>query len=247
MQLEPEPPDLMSHFDSVTRKLAAGPGNWISRNDLHNLSTVFGFPFAFRELSSLSKACKLRMSATVATDAMARVWELERIQLQTLHRPLGTWHDKLFFAIPLKNEQQLREHRITVTSVRSQLCDVDSYLSFQKLARQQIEKACLPIYYAESRVRSKLIRWKLLGSSGLLGRRAVRNFELLARWVPPRVRATYFKTVWNGWVTTRRFNSRANQPNVCLLGCKYGEDSVVMFSGCAYVPQGPLAWESGLN
>ena len=81
-------------------------------------------------------------------------------------------------------------------------------------------------------MRSKLIRWKLHGSSGLLGRRAIINFELLARWVPPRVRVAYFKTIWNGWTTTRRFNSLADQPNVCLFGCKYGEDSVEHYSCC---------------
>ena len=163
---------------------------------------------------------------------MSRVWELERIQLQTLNRPLGAWHDRSFFAVLLKNEPQLRQHRITVISVRSHLNDLGNKLSFQKLALQQIEKACLPVCYAESRVRSKLIRWKLHGSSGLLGRRAIRNFELLARWVPPRVRVAYFKTIWNGWTTTPRFNSLAEQPNVCLFGCKYGEDSVEHYSNC---------------
>ena len=40
MQLEPDPPDLLDSFDYVTRRLAAGPGNWISRNDLYNLKAV---------------------------------------------------------------------------------------------------------------------------------------------------------------------------------------------------------------
>jgi len=233
MQLEPDPADLLDSFDYVTRRLAAGPGNWISRNDLYNLKAVYGLPYEFEHLSSLSQACKLRISATVARDAQERVWELERIQLQTFYRPLGAWHQRSFFTVLFENQQKLKEHGITVRSVQNAVGDAHPQ-SFQSVARQQILKASLPTYYCDSRVRAKLQRWRLPGNQGMLSKRALSNFKLLRAGVPPRVQVACFKVMWNGWVTSRRFNSISNHPNGCILGCGsiYGEDSVEHYACC---------------
>ena len=46
--------------------------------------------------------------------------------------------------------------------------------------------------------------------------------------VPPRVFATFLRTICNGWVTARRFQRQAG----CILGCEVGSDSLEHYAIC---------------
>ena len=77
MQLEPDHPDLMEHFDVVKRRLLPGPGNWVSRADAHNLQDIFKLPHCLPDPRWVSLACKLRIVRDIAPDCMERCAELE--------------------------------------------------------------------------------------------------------------------------------------------------------------------------
>jgi hypothetical protein len=68
MQLEPDPPELMDAFGVILRRLAPGPGNWISRGDATHLSSAYSFPLQFSDPRWVALACKIRVVRDVAHD-----------------------------------------------------------------------------------------------------------------------------------------------------------------------------------
>jgi hypothetical protein len=95
-----------------------------------------------------------------------------------------------------------------------------------------INKFSLP-YYEESRVRAKLTRWGFSGIAAHLARRVSVAFDVLKIWCNPRVQTTYFRTIWNGWVTDRRLNTLVRNGRSCVLGCGWEEDSIEHYSCCS--------------
>ena len=65
----------------------------------------------------------------------------------------------------------------------------------------------------------------------VVDRRVQRNCELLAGWCHPRILATFFRTIWNGWTTDRRMRSLLGSRRTCILGCA-AEDSLEHYCCC---------------
>ena len=104
-------------------------------------------------------------------------------------------------------------------------------------------------------MRRKLERWKLTDPSrhvcmnlqnlnvrirtpAWMGRKALHNLHLLGGLVAPRVVAACFSTLWNRWVTARRFQNGEHKDNCCQLGCGGGaEDSIEHYARCAQIRQ----------
>jgi len=61
--------------------------------------------------------------------------------------------------------------------------------------------------------------------------RALVTYPAVSRAVPPRVLAACLRSLWNGWVTARRFQGYA----ACVFGCAAGEDSIEHYSECPWV------------
>ena len=68
MQLEPDVDRVQKCFEEVLRKLASGPGTWISVGDLCNLQSAYLFPTEFTLPRFTSLAAKLRVICTVAPE-----------------------------------------------------------------------------------------------------------------------------------------------------------------------------------
>ena len=91
------------------------------------------------------------------------------------------------------------------------------------------------------RIRNKTRRWWgkpycLSGLPGVQTPRIHRRIKLLASGVAPRVQAAVFKTLWNGWVTERRFQRRDGQQNHCKFKCnRHAEDSIEHYCRCPVV------------
>jgi hypothetical protein len=212
--------------------LAPGPGQWISAADLEQLESTYRLPIGFANLHWSSLAAKLRVIDTIAPDGRDRVKELEQWHCNFLHRPFGTWHYKSYFATLAKTEDTLRNRGVTRKKVQESL-NLSPGPSFQVEAELQIKKACAPIYYADSRIRANLFRWKLTGVPARLSEGVVKNFSLLQHWCNPRVLVTYLRTLWNGWVTDRRMNVLAAQNRGCVLGCGWDDDAIEHYGLCA--------------
>jgi len=57
------------------------------------------------------------------------------------------------------------------------------------------------------------------------------RFKRISGLVAPRVLATLFRSVWNGWCTARRFQ----QKGCCRLGCSpTSDDSIEHYSHCRF-------------
>ena len=99
-------------------------------------------------------------------------------------------------------------------------------ISFQSAAEVRIRNVFSDPYFALSRLRVKLARWRLPEVGGVVEARLMRTFALLSEWCHPRVLISFFKTLWNGWATDRRMGSILQGPaRMCMLGCQ-AEDSI---------------------
>ena len=97
-QFQPVPDGVLVRELSSLRRLAPGPGNWITKNDLENIASL-GLPADVRTIALTARAAKLRIHATVAPDAHAKYASLLDTQTESLRRPFGSWHSNNFFAM----------------------------------------------------------------------------------------------------------------------------------------------------
>ena len=89
-------------------------------------------------------------------------------------------------------------------------------------------------YDAENRMRHKLERWRLAGPPRLVATRVLGRLSDLSSsaLVPPRVSAAVLSTMWNRWVTARRFQCSAP----CVLHCSAtARDSIEHYACCPVV------------
>ena len=98
-----------------------------------------------------------------------------------------------------------------------------------------------------ARIQHKLSRWTwspkapvgqvlLPGWPQVLATRWVRHAKVVATVVPPRLMAVEFRTLHNGWCSSRRCNERFLSCNFCRLGCSpTAEDSIEHYSRCPVV------------
>ena len=100
---------------------------------------------------------------------------------------------------------------------------------FQKCARKTITRMDLPDNVG--RIRVKLKRWRLSGIELTTATRCARMLKDLPRCTPPRVVAAVWRTMWNGWTTSRRFQKTGS----CLLCCNstVGDDSIEHYARCS--------------
>ena len=236
MQLAANPDELQSLFVSALRRLAPGPGNWVTVNDLVNLQH-FGFRSQYIDPQWTSLAAKLRVVHSVAQDCSERASQLEQLRAASRRLPFGDWHKRCFFQVLHEAEDSLRSCGVTRQGVILHLPRVGaSVADFQKVAQTLIAKALSKPYYPEARLRQKMSKWKLDGVPGLLEREVQRNFTLFKTWCHPRVFACYYRALWNGWVTDGRMRSlRAAQSlevRGCMLGCPSGQDDLDHYSIC---------------
>jgi hypothetical protein len=232
MQLESCPEELDDYFLKAIRLLAPGPGNWISAADANNLQRYYGLPLPFADPRWTALAAKLRVIETIAPDGHERVRELETTHANNWQRPFKIWHYRSYFAVLADVETQLKTQGITRDLVRQAVRNSQGS-SFQQVAEQRIIGRLSPPYYADSRVRTKLTRWGLKGVPAHLERRVFSAFGFLKTWCNPRVLVTFFRTLWNGWITDRRMNTLVAHGRNCLLGCGWDEDSIEHYSLCS--------------
>ena len=85
----------------------------------------------------------------------------------------------------------------------------------------------------ETRMRSKLDRWNFSGIPRVTPRRCIGALAVLRRRSAPKIAAAFLRTLWNGWITGRRFQSYRGCRFCC--GEFFHQDSIEHYSGCATV------------
>ena len=236
-QLCEAPPDLLQHFSAALRRLASGPGNWVTDKDLSNL-TKFGFAAEFPNPIWMLMSAKLRVTTFVIKDAKSLHKELVDLQLEYPQRPFGNWHTNSFATVLYRNQCRLHDAQITPRAVFSQLPSLTEKCHFQQKATEMVRNALADPYDAENRIRNRMQRWKLTDPPGHIARRAIKVLHSLSKRAPPRLVAHAFRTLMNGWITDERMRGiLASAPRGCALGCRGATDRIEHYAYC------PIFWK----
>ena len=75
--------------------------------------------------------------------------------------------------------------------------------------------------------------WGISTPLGTAAPRCLRQLEQLREFLPPKVCAAIFRTIFNGWCTKRRFQQRDSKYNKCVFGCNAtAEDAIEHYCRC---------------
>ena len=160
-------------------------------------------------------------------DATRRKAELiQKTKTDCLRRPFGVWHDKSYAQMLCDNWTFIRQQGIKLSASRD-------LQQFQKEARARIARKLVP-YDIEERIRKKIERWKFQDPPRLVVSRLARTFQILQERVPPAVRSTYLRALWNGVPTSRRMRTCKDYTIVgCVFKCsERAEDSLDHYCRC---------------
>lgn len=213
------------------RKLAPGPGTWISAEDLEHLG-LYGIGNGFRSISHTAKAAKLRLLHSLGgTYCRHRKERILVAQSNYLRRPFGIWHNRGYAIILCDNEDALAALSIQRRAIN--IHQSEKHHSFQKAARKLIVARSMS-YSMEERVRKKAKRWKFKDPLNHVTQRIMRNIRLFSRSVSLAVRASYLRALWNGIPTSRRMASMPGFYSTnCVFACSAtAADSLEHYCRC---------------
>ena len=258
LQLDELPPDWKQLEAKALRRMAPGPGNWCTPEDLHNLKR-WGMPKDFPDPEGIALAAKLRVATYEnAANGGLRVahkarelqeWLVQSPHLDRIHL-WASWfarafvvqlHNTVLHYCEMGHAPQAIQNRIAQDKPRR---DWDDALrnkvrkTFQRAAR-----ACLPSTSEQrlyDRLRYKLNRWRLPTFPNITTTRAQKVLSLLPSCLPPRAMAAFWKTWWNAWVTQRR--KQTAPLGRCVFGCDVeASDSIEHYANCIHVSN--FAWD----
>ena len=253
-QLETPPGHTLDVEKTILTKAAPGPHRWCSADDLWHLQDSFGLAFRFRNLSLMATSAQIRVTMWEASasgglnvDKHAARLDQALIDTDLLGRRvrLASWFNgahifvlrrSLAFLRALQWNEQRLLRELTNDAPRPwtpqivQRAKNDTQRLVYKLL--SAPKAGWP----QERLRHKIQRWQLPGTARAVTDRVLKRLRALQALVPPRVHAALFSTLWNRWVTARRFQRRSSAECRCLLGCPpAAEDSIEHYLRCPVV------------
>jgi hypothetical protein len=232
-QLETIPATALDAERSALRKLASGPGNWISDNDLEHLS-AFGIGRGFRRLEWTAKAAKLGLLHSIGGKYLrAHVESIRKAQATSWKRPFRVWHSSGYASMLCDNEVALKLRGVTREAINDQV-KASRMACLQRASRALITQRLAP-YSLYERVRHNAHRWKFTDPPHHVAERLVRNIIIFSSSVPPAVRASYLRALWNGVPTSRRMRTMMSfQSTNCVFNCSpTAEDSMEHYFRCA--------------
>ena len=213
------------------RKLAPGQGTWISAEDQEHLG-LYGIGNGFRSISHTARAAKLRLLHSLGgTYCRHRKERILVAQSNYLRRPFGIWHNRGYAIVLCDNEDALAALSIQRRAIN--IHQSEQHHSFQKAARKLIVARSMS-YSMEERVRKKAKRWKFKDPLNHVTNRIINLFNAMRSVVPPAVRASYLRALWNGIPTNRRMASMDSfKVTNCVFNCsRNAADSTEHYCHC---------------
>ncbi len=171
---------------------------------------------------------------------------MDEIHVNNLESPYQCWLKNSFVQILRDNLEHCRSIGVSLTRVKGVIRDrlgsqnsrIPEKKLIQRTAQELLSKhVSTPVHF---RIRDRLERWYKQGRfnvrtepEGIIARRAERRLTFSASNLPPRVHSAYFRTIWNGWCSERRFQTY-------IKGCRFGcggdaEDSIEHYAFCPVV------------
>ena len=248
VQLDDPPPAWEEHEQFALRKLFPGPYRWCPMQLAHRFTAV-GFPLELPDLMLRAQAARLRVLRDLSCHPhFLRLDELHQ-QLLTARRNTdhlvrsvmwAGWYDGAFCSQLIKNRDNMRRHGITISRVESSIANSTQRpwptvictrvrREFQRTVYSQLQDL-LPVAtaIAEQLIEKPLRGWRNPTLPGRRAARAVMVLRALQGRVAPRCHFAVLRAMMNAWCTKRRFGQRGP----CLVGCRFGEDSIQHYASC---------------
>ena len=175
-QLSDVPMRVIQAEQAALRKLAPGPGNWISEEDLENLA-CFSIGNGFRTIQPTAKASKLRLMRDLGIRNIRKSADsIKMTQLESWRRPFGAWHASAYAMILCSNWKLLVEDRLVID------------LSAKDCQKKHLARICSlnGRFDLENSIRYKVGRWGFSDPPGIVARRLAKHFTLFKVPCPPQ-------------------------------------------------------------
>ena len=243
VQLDAPPSNWRQLESAALQSLYVGPGRWAPAAALHGLP-LLGFPTRLPDLHSTAMAAKYRVcqweaAAEGGLHVAARAAGLRSTRLNasaSLAR-LGrwsSWFDSAFLLQLDDARKYFLQRGMGQRGVALAAGTSDPTL-LKKVWQRTCARLAAPDRAAPLArfLRHRLSRWACGLSEQEMADRALRTYPAVASRIPPRALAACLRSLWNGWVTARRFQGRAG----CCFGCATGEDSIEHYADCPCVAE----------
>ena len=254
MQLDGLPPQWPEAEAEAVRLLVPGAGQFTCPDDVKHLD-LLGFPRALLHIEARQRAAQLRVlhleaSASGGLRVRERAAALRNsMQRTTRIAEAGTWADwfrRSFLLQLADNAQHCRHAGITpraveaelLTGERGQLPPRPWTMAQSKKIRSSFQRTVVAMLprktpvLLEPRIRHKLERWAVPQFPRVRVANAVAFLKALRGRAPPRVWATAWRTIWNGWATNRRMQGRGGLGG-CMFRCSdHTPDSIEHYANC---------------
>lgn len=249
-QLEPPPTTVIQAEKAALRRIAPGPGNWCSPADLHH-GHAYGLGAEMRPLAVSCRAAMLRTHAWESHCDGGVRWRRMAAELKTARADttrlvravhLREWLDAHIptgvQAVVVRCADQgvhIRAARMALVGDEIGPLRRQDAVKFRRQSQRWFAEHLLKKdgFDVETRLRSRLLRWRLPGFPGRIARRVAVQLARLRQLAPPRVRAAALSTIFNRWVSDRRMRSRRRGTGLCKLQCSAtAADSVEHYFRC---------------
>jgi len=252
-QLSAPPVEAYAAEEKALRDIIPGPYRWILPEDLFHAGDLYGQGRSFPSLAILAKAAQARVYRLEAfrrgglkvADKCEEAREIllnSEFQIMRLsswnhwyrHGPVQTLED---------NRAALSLQGLTMSSLWAHArgeADDDTpgdvvFTKTKKKFQRTVTKELGAKVSVDSktRMRSKLDRWNLPGNQRVTANRCLEALAVLKRRSSPKIAAAFLRTLWNGWLTGRRFQIFRG----CMFCCGEfsHEDSLEHYSSCATI------------
>ena len=230
------------------RRLLPGPGSWCVPGDLHALRAA-GCPKEFPDAERVSLASRLRVAHQEALPrglAVAqRARRLRRWLADTEHVVRkGTWAHwfQKSFVLQLEGAvDHFARAGVTPADIETQLASGEMR-PFRPCTALRVRRGFQRAAYAaidqtsearlEVRARHKLERWGVPQFPRIRAQRGIQVLRRLGQLLPPRAWSAVWRTLWNGWVTHRRWPDRPGSLNRCVFCGPRAADSIEHYATC---------------
>ena len=128
---------------------------------------------------------------------------------------------------PWDEKQRMKQHKLFQKTVTQAILHDNKPDKVERI-RENITR------WSEGHPKCNVARgWGIATPLGRAAPRCLRQLEQLKEFLPPRVCAAIFRTMFNGWCTKRRFQQRDSKDNKCVFGCNAkAEDSIEHYCRC---------------
>ncbi|CAK0830171.1 unnamed protein product, partial [Prorocentrum cordatum] len=209
------------------RALVPGISQWGCPSDLRHID-LLGFPKAFVDMGARTRAAQFRVyhleaASTGGLRVRQRAAGLRRAHLAADDVVMkATWADWFAHSFLLQLDASAGHFELR----GAQLVKA----TFQRTAAASLPQ--VTTLELEVRIRHKLSRWRVPELPRIRVSRCIEFLQALRGRAPPRVWAATWRTLWNGWATSRRTQGARGLAG-CMFRCSdEAPDSIEHYATC---------------